>query len=312
MLPEQEPGRKVKLSVALEQTKVGLSQDKTSFEWQDGDQVSVLNDVNTSVVAFGVSDEELEVPLSANTLYGVYPNVSSQKGPTNVTVSVPAFQSQNSGGIFPSHNCPMAASCTIVDNAATLLFKPLASILALNIYGGGGTVCAVRVTPLDNTGFAGSATVDLTDPNACISAAETSVKAVTVTMKAPMPVGVKPSYDAAKRSFPGQIYVCLARQEYTRLQIEVDTGGTIWKLTTSDSFKFDCVSKDIIITGVNLDKGIVEVDGVSGESFDVTGAFEKLSGSIVPLKYQEEQFDGMDRIPDFSRVGYKYGDEAIP
>ena len=72
MLPEQEPGRKVKLSVTLPQTKVGLSQDRTSFEWQTDDRISVLNDDNTSVLSFGVSDEGLDVPLSAKTLYGVY------------------------------------------------------------------------------------------------------------------------------------------------------------------------------------------------------------------------------------------------
>ena len=314
VIPEQETGREVNVSVDLLETKVFLSDDRDAFSWHDEDCVSIYNNSDNSVASLDVTDEDavVTVPESAKMLYGQYPAVSSLNGPSSVTVSIPPSQSQTAGGVFPSENYPMAAAGTIVNDAATLMFRPLASALALNIYGGSGAVRAVRVTPLLNSGFVGSTTLDLTDPDVCFSAAQTSVKAVTVTMGTPVKVGVKPSDEAAKRGFPGQIYVCLARQEYTRLQIEVDTGGTIWKLTTSDSFKFDCVSKDIIITGVNLDKGNVEVDGVSGESFDVTGAFEKLSGSLAPLEYQEDQLDNIDRSPDFSRVGYKYGDDAIP
>ena len=106
-LSEQEPGSKVKLSVTLPQTKVGLSQDRTSFEWQVGDKISVLNDANTSVVTFGVPDGDIDVPLSAKTLYGVYPEVSSKKGPISVDISIPPSQSQTAGGVFPSENYPM-------------------------------------------------------------------------------------------------------------------------------------------------------------------------------------------------------------
>ena len=311
--PEMEPCRKVKLSVTLPESKVGLDDEHRQFRWHSGDQISVLNNVNSNNVIFNVSEteSEVDVPQSASILYGVYPSVADSRSDA-VSVRIPVNQTQASGGIFPSKNYPMSAVASIVDNAATMMFKPLASVLALNVYGGNGSVKAIRVTPLSNTGFVGSASVDITSANAAFVTSVDNVKAVTVLLTTPTPVGVKPENDTQKRTFPGQIYVCLARQVYSNMQIEVELEGTICKFTTSDTFKFDCTQNDIIYTGLNLEKGTVDVSGVTGESFDASGAFEKMAGSLSPLTYLEDDLDNVDRIPDFSRVGYKYGDEAIP
>lgn len=314
MVPEQEPGRRVTLAVNLPQTKVNLPGDRSAFAWQAGDQVNVFNDVNASSAAFEVlgGETQVEVPALSTTLYGLYPHVSTSAGPSAAPVSVPAAQTQTAGGVFPSHNYPMAASGAISNGGATLSFKPLVSALALNIYGGTGSITAVRVTPLANAGFVGSASLNLTDPDVAFTSGTGGATSVTVTLGTPVPVGTKPATDEAKRTFPGQIYVCLARQVYTRLQIEVSNGNTIYKLTTSNTFEFDCTAKDIILTGINLDKGTVEVSGVSGEVFDASGAFEKMAGDFDSLYYLPDDLDNVDRIPDFSRVGYKYGDEPIP
>ena len=311
---ELEAGRQVKLSVILPDTKVALTDGGSSFAWQNGDCISIFNNADESNVSYDVMGavNEVIVPENATDLYGLYPSIRGEGVSSSIQVSLPANQCQTAGGIFPSCNYPMVASSTIVNNSATLEFTPLASVLALNIYGGTGMIRAVRVTPLDNTGFVGAASLDLTCVNPVFSSGDACFESIVVTIDNAVPVGVKPANEAERRCFPGQIYVCLARQEYSRLQIEVDTGGTIWKLTTSDSYKFDCIGKDIIYTGVNLENGVVETDGVSGETFDITGAFEKLSGTIEPVKYLEDDLDNMDCIPDFSRVGYKYGDDAIP
>ena len=307
-----EPCRKVKLSVALPESKVGLDAGHRQFIWHSGDQISVFNNINTSSVAFNVSEteSEVDVPQSASILYGVYPCTAGSR-PDAVSVQIPVNQLQAAGGVFPSKNYPMSAVASIADNAATMMFKPLASVLALNIYGGNGSIKAVRVTPLSNNGFAGTASVDVTSANAAFVTSVDNAKAVTISLTSPTTVGAKPENDTQKRTFPGQIYVCLARQVYSNLQIEVDLGGTIYRFTTSKTFEFDCAQKDIIYTGLNLEKGTVDVSGVTGEAFDASGSFEKMAGSLSPLTYLEDKLDDVDRIPDFSRVGYKYGDEAI-
>ena len=311
---ELEAGRKVRLIISLPDTKIGMTEGGGSFVWQKGDLISIFNNADESVASYEVMGtvNEVTVPEYATTIYGMYPSIVGGGVLSSIPVSLPAVQCQNAGGVFPSCNYPMGASGTIVNNSAKLEFTALASVLALNIYGIKGSIRAVRVTPLDNTAFVGAASLDLTSTKPIFSAGDPTLESIVVTIDNAVPIGVKPVNDTERRCFPGQIYVCLARQEYSRLQIEVDTGGTIWKLTTSDSFKFDCIEKDIIYTGVNLEKGIVETEGVTGETFDITGAFEKLSGTIDPLKYLDNDLDNVDRIPDFSRVGYKYGDEAIP
>ena len=247
---ELEAGRKVKLSIALPETKVGIAKEGGSFFWQDGDCISIFNNADESIVSYDVRGaiNEVTVPEYATTLYGLYPKIADGGVLSSVPISLPAVQSQIAGGVFPSCNYPLVASSTIINNTAMLEFTPLASILALNIYGTTGSIRAVRVTPLDNTAFVGVASMDLTSTNPVFSTGDASIESIVVTVDNAVPIGVKPVNDAERRSFPGQIYVCLARQEYSRLQIEVDTGGTIWKLTTTDSFKFDCTEKDIIYT----------------------------------------------------------------
>ena len=315
--PEQDKPadvRKVKIVFGLPETKVAISADRTAFEWESADEVAIFNDASTDANRFRVlgGEDVAEVPLAANTLYGLYPYASAGSGPSSVTVSIPESQTQSSGGVFPSHNYPLAAKGVISGGSATLQFKPLASALAFNIYGGTGSVQAVRVTPLSGSHFAGTAVLDLTQDDVALSSAQGTSASVTVTLGTPVPMGTKPSNADEKRTFPGQIYLCMARQQYGQLLIEVDNGSSTYKLTTSPGFTFDCAAKDIIISNLNLEKGTVEVEGVGGETFDATGAFEKVEGSFAALTFDEELQDNVDRIPDFSRVGYKYGDEPIP
>ncbi len=307
-------GKSIRLEFSLSDTKVAFNADRTAFIWDGSDAVTVLNDAGSGSSVCPVDNGQgvVTVPEGASRIYAVYPTVSATAGPTAVPVSIPLTQTQATGGVFPSQNYPLAASGDIVGGRVSLNFKPIGAALALNIYGGTGSIHAVRVTPLANTRFAGSAELDLTAGGTVFSQSMGASSSVTLHLSEPVPVGVsKPATDEAKRTWPGQIYVCLARQAYTALCFEIDTGSTTWKITTSDSFVFDCVGSDIILTNINLEKGVVEVTGVSGESFDAGGTLEKIPGSFSALEMDDDS-DDVDRIPDFSRVGYQYGDEPIP
>ena len=305
--------RRISLEFSLPETKVSLPGDRTYFQWEDGDGVSIFNNVDQNIAYCQVSAGagSVNVPAAATMLYSVYPQVTSSRGPASVSVSVPSSQTQVSGGVFPSHNFPFTAIASANGASARLIFRPLAAALALNIYGGTGSIKAVRVTPLSNSGFAGTAELDLTRSDVTFSNAGGAAESVTLQLTEPVAMGTKPETPDDKRTFPGQIYVCLARQQYTSLRFDIDTGSTTWRLITSDSYVFDCEENDIVLTNINLEKGTVSIDGVSGEAFDEGVTLEKIQGGFSELIVNDDT-ENVDHIPDFSRVGYKYGDEAIP
>ena len=190
---ELEAGRKVRLIVSLPDTKIAMTEGGGSFVWQKGDLISIFHNADESVASYEVMGtvKEVTVPEYATTIYGMYPSIVDGGALSCIPVSIPAVQCQNAGGVFPSCNYPMGASGTIVNNSAKLEFTPLASVLALNIYGIKGSIRAVRVTPLDNTAFVGAASLDLTSTKPIFSEGDATLESIVVTIDNAVPIGVK-------------------------------------------------------------------------------------------------------------------------
>lgn len=313
----------VEIALAIDDVKVCFNGDRSGFQWNDGDGISVFNDYNTLNVSTEVrySKASFSLPDRAEKIAVLYPySVKSEKGPSKAVVTIPARQVQEKAGVFPGGNYPMCGSGTLLKNdsgkAVGVTMRAMTFALALNIYdtGANGTagreIKAVRVTPLDNEGFAGEAQVNLFSDDFAVGEADKSVKSVVLNVREGAAVGATKPEGDGKKMFASQLYVSLARQKYTRLQFDIILDECTYRLVSSPTFEFDGQKYDIIIAGLNIANGSIAIDGVSGEEYEAGTDVEKLPADLEVLQWEDacEQ----DRIPDFSRVGYKYSDAEIP
>ena len=170
---------------------------------------------------------------------------------------------------------------------------------------------------LNNTGIAGTAELDLV-AGEVFAASASDASAVTLKLTTPVELGVKPENPDQKRIYPGQVYLCLARQKYSGLRFEIFTETSTYVLTSSSDFVYDCEKYDIMLCNINLEKGTVSHEDITGEVFDLDASLQCLAGGFETLLSEEgtspekPSASTVDRIPDFSRVGYRYGDAEIP
>lgn len=305
----------VSVKTLLPEPRVGLDAGRTAYVWTGGESVSVFNDRDDDNHSLALEDGagSLEVPAGTTQLYAVYPlSVASESGPSAVQVSLPAAQTQASPGVLPM-NYPMSASGTVSAGSATLRFSPLAGALALNIYRSEGydaeeRISKVTVFPRNNSSFSGSAVLDLTSATPAFISGDAPADRYSVTLTAPAPLGNGKPADA--RAYANQIYLLMARQSYTSLHFEIQTSSALVSLDAAPEYVFDCENFDFLLTNIDLSKGSVLVEqGVTVDSYSYAGD-RTVSGLDDPVLRDTDRLSH-DIIPDFSRVGYHYGDRAI-
>ena len=306
----------VTVSTLLPVPRVGLNAGRTAYSWSPGDAVSVFNDRdgdNHSLVLEN-GGGTLEVPEGTTCLYAVYPlSPGSESGPSAVSVTVPTEQVQAEGGVLP-RIYPMAASGAVSEAHAALRFSPLACALAINVYrtedyDAGERLLSVTVRPQNNVSFSGTAVLDLGSGSPSFTSGDSGSGFARVTLSSP--VSVPASAPADSRTYADQVYLLLARQEYRGMGFEIETTAGTYLLASDPSFVFDCLNFDFLVTNINLAKGQVRVEaGVSIDDFREAG--DRIPGDLDDPLLRET--DGLDHdiIPDFSRVGYHYGDREIP
>lgn len=257
--PEKTPTTKtIQISTDV-QTKTTLDSGHANLVWSTGDQISLFNNVNDDNDALTYSAGNyitVDVPVATTEVYGHYPYYSANtSGPDNVSVYISNAQTQENPGELNGANYPMVAKGTVTaDNKAKMLFYPVASALALNIYHTGlvgtETVTSVKVTPTANTEYIKRQYMDLTGSGLKYTTASGS-DPITVTLTNPLTLGnTKP---ADSQTFDGQIYVCLAKQSYTSVKFEITTSKGLYTIT-SNTTPFDCVTNDFVPVNINLYK----------------------------------------------------------
>ncbi|MBQ9548399.1 MAG: hypothetical protein IJV01_04475 [Bacteroidales bacterium] len=320
---EEKEGDRLQLQLLSELPgpRVGLNAARSAYEWETGDVVAVFNDVDDDCepVDFADGSGSVSVPSGTATVYALYPWSSAQEnGPSRAVVQIPVSQTQSVAGTIGRGRYPMIAAAAVADHSATLCFQPVCLSLALNIYKTSGWradeyLQSVSVTPLQNSAFAGSAELDLgASPLPSFTTGDSGATSVSVSLGTPVLLG--DGAPAVPLTFEGQLYLLLARQGYKQLRFEIRTNQALYQLESSADFLFDGTNFDFLLTGIDLAKGtIVLTPGASADSFsenvDVTvtvNDFADLTTRILPDTLS------VDIIPDFSRVGYKYGDEPIP
>ena len=294
----EEPSecRQISLSVCETEVKTALNSSRTSLQWRDGDAISVYNNYDASIATATYSSGSsinVLVPVDATSVKATFPETSgSYDAPGFV---FPEVQEQPVAGVLNGSCYPLVAEAAIVQEAAELHFETVGSAFALNVYNPkeqGEKLRYVTVKPSQRS------------------------SAVKVQMAEPFVLGTEKPSD--KRTYEGQVYVCLEKGQYNGIEFTVVTDRYQYSITSNDTM-MDLESHDFFVVNLDLThlKAYIYL-GVGTESFsedqeeavDVT-----LSGSgfieLTEHYYSDNQLTE-DIIPDFSSVGYHWGESEFP
>ena len=294
----EEPSecRQIRLSLSETAVKTALNPARTALQWSEGDAISVYNNYDASIAGATYAAGEaisVFVPVDATQVKATYPETSgSYDAPGFV---FPEVQEQPAAGVLNGSCYPLVAEAAIVADAAELHFASVGSAFALNVYKPkeqGEKLQYVTVKPSQRE------------------------QAVKVQMAEPFALGADQPTD--KRTYEGQVYACLEKGQYNGIAFTVVTDRYQYNITSNDTM-MDLESHDFFV--VNLDlahlKAYISV-GVGSENFseeeehlvDVT-----LPGAgfveLTQYYFSDAQLTE-DIIPDFSAVGYHWGEAEFP
>jgi len=242
-------------------TKTVMTPGVTRLSWTEGDSFDLFsNGGDSKTTPVYESDDaviEAGVDQGATEIYAIYPSKTSNTK-AEVAVEIPSAQTQAVAGQMNGANIPMYAKGVIEDGAAVLSFRPVAGIIALNIYSTEPTeakVKKVQVNPLDSEGnFVGSGYCGgvTTSADGFAYAPTAEVRGVTLTLGTPCSLpSEKPADQAATMNFDNQIYIGMARGTYAGLQFIVTTDdGKMYVATSRTERSFE--NTDIHYINLNI------------------------------------------------------------
>lgn len=316
-IKETEDERRISISLDQIAVKTVLSSNRDKIMWENGDRIGIYHNgegYQNKVLEFTGSNEmSISVPGSADRIYALFPySGSAGENPQALTVTIPSQQIQATPGTLSDESWPMAASADIENDQARLTFNPLTALWALNIYStkaeSDEAVTEVRVTPTVNTRFCGNCVIDMTSETASFTSGDSSDPIIlSITDSRPLTTG-KPE---DPRLFEDQLYLSLARQSYKNVKFEIfTTAGKRYTLISNDN-AINSIDHDITALNINLSAGTITIVTTSSteELVEVDGTLSALEDVV-----RDPIIDDItsDIIPDFSRVGYHYGDDDIP
>ena len=318
--------RNISVHVGDTDVKTAFNASHTSINWNEGDCISAFHNAeagnlqNQKLEYKSSEDMSLNIPLSADKVYGVYPyNSTYGTDPSKALISISSRQTQAHPGQMNGANYPLYGSGTIVDDRAQLIFRPLAAMLAFNIYSttadGVEAVTQITVTPTKNSNHAGSQTIDLRGESIAITSG-TQSSGITLLVENPLPLDASRPQQAQLQSYSKQLYMTLARQSYTYINIKVVTSaGKVYTMQTNDT-PVDCTTDDIILLNVNLaTKKVSRITTSSTEELIEVGENDISDLAFEDLSYEDKPQATEMTCPqdmDFSRVGYHWGDDPLP
>ncbi len=284
--------RQISLSLSEAEVKTSLNPARTSLRWNEGDAISVYNDYDANIAAATYqsgANIKVSVPVDAANVKATFPETSGSYADPGFVF--PATQEQPAAGVLNGGNYPIVAEAAIVQDAAVLHFSAVGSAFALNVYNPneeGEKLQYVSVKPAQRE------------------------SAVKVQMTEPFVVGADKPSD--KRTYEGQVYACLEKGQYSRIEFTVVTDRYRYSITSNETV-MDLESHDFFV--VNLDLAHLKAYiylGVQSEEFSLDESDVTLSGAgFVNLTqhFPDAQLTE-DIIPDFSTVGYHWGEAEFP
>lgn len=244
-------------------TRTVLSEDHNSLLWTEGDNFRLFTDAegyDPQTLTYSQGGTfDAEVTATATEAYAYYfAGTYNQNDPTSYSTYINSVQTQSQAGVLNGQLLPMVAKGTInANNTVSLDFHQLAGVLALNIYNAdkveGETIQSVLVTPTANTKFAGQSILDITQDDVIYT--EGAEKYTTVKVELTTPYNFPTTKPESKKMGDGQIYVVLAKQNYTILDFTITTSAGVYTITGTS---FDLTSNDFLPVNINLAKATFE------------------------------------------------------
>lgn len=268
----------ISVNASIRGVKTTLDSDHERIVWSTYDKISIFNDVtseNAQLTYSAGGKMEVSVPDGTDEIYSVYPYTSAASGPSDVTVSISNTQTQTNPGELAGKYFPMAAKGNLEGDCAMITFYPIAGALAMNIYNSGlsgsETVKSVTVIP-EASGFIGEQSgTDLTEDGVMYSDAGSSLP-VCVTLTNGLSLGSSKPSDT--RAFDGQIYACMAKQDYSGMTFVIETDKNIY--TRETDAQFDLMAHDFLPVNIDL---------ANAETMEPTMFEEVTSGAITEGDY---------------------------
>lgn len=287
-----QESRSVVLSFAEVGVKTSFNQSRTALQWNEGDEISVYNDYNGNIEGAGYQPEgniRVAVPVDASRIKATYPRTAGSYSEPGF--EFPLVQTQVHAGVLNGANYPLVAEADIVNDAAVLHFSAVGSAFALNVYNPrneGEKLQRISVKPAQKP------------------------DQVQVSLTTPFAIGT--SVPSDKRTYGNQVYACIEKGSYNKIEFTVRTDRFQYRIT-SNEVMMDLENSDFFAVNIDLANLKVYIGGVPCEDFivdtdvDVTLAS---SGFVELVENLPEDQLTDDIIPDFSTVGYHWGEAEFP
>ncbi len=274
--------------------------------------VTLFNDRSTEALPLVLEDGvgRVVLPKGVTQLYALYPFVANPgSGPANAVVRLARSQERSGLGEAPLKACPRYAQASVREGEPiSLHFAPLCATLKIDVCAppaAGEKLKAVSFSTAKPQSLCGAGIVDLTSERPRYLSGDEKYAALEAVLEAPAAI---PS--TASGSDAGRLFLYLPCQRFTAITLTVSTDKARYTLLLPDDFELDLSGAESRYVRVSLASGRLQLEG--GPEVECTrrtvepGDFSSL-GQIPPRDTLS-----VDIIPDYSRVGYKYGDAAIP
>lgn len=230
-----------KITIVGDITRTEFTDDRSKLVWSEGDTFAIFTDMDDNNIltseysadatSFGF---KATVDPDAEYVYAYYPydDYNNARTASNVSVTVERNQTQSVSGQLDKNMLPMVAQGEIVNDVVSLSFRPVACVLALNIYG--GTSSTEQVTSVmisSTTKISGYSNMDLIDPEAEYAGYNTDATVALAEEARFVPNDTKPA-DASQ--FAHTVYLVVAKAEYPAgTKFEVKTTEASYTFTST-------------------------------------------------------------------------------
>ena len=260
-------------------------------------RVTIFSNAGSTVqeVTFEGKAVKAEFPAISTRLIAVWPALGITEGRANsVRMEIPSTQQQQTAGTDDGQGRFMYCKAAAADNPVKFNFEPMCQTIAVTVSGASEEKLRGIVLTQSTHGITGFANMDLFKNNV-IKKVEGGGSSVSVSL-----------VNAVSLASPVTLYLHTASTVLSGVQMKLVTETRYFQVLISKDFGSGQPGE--VSVAIDIDAETVKIDGVKD---DKAAVLKGDGGDFASLLLLDEVAD-VDRIPDFSRVGYKYGDEAIP
>ena len=262
-------------------------------------RASIFSNAGSTVkeADLGATPAKVEFPATSTRLIGVIPALGISEGrASSVRLEVPATQVQTTPGKDDRQGGFLYAKGAAADNPVRMDFAPMGHTIAVSVKAPSSDKLRGVLLTSNTAGLTGVATLDLFK-SGVLGAISGGGKQVSVTLP-----------EAVTTGEGAVLYIHIGAVKCANVQMKVVMSSCYYQVVFSaPELDFSKPGE----TAINLDlvRSTVSVGGQA----DMGASIAKSDGGdFSSLLVLDDEETDIDHIPDFSRVGYRYGDAPIP